>query len=160
MKKIIISAVALNNVIGMKSKIPWIDKDEINFFKETTLNNIILMGRKTYESIGRVLPKRKNFVITNNKSAYNNTENLLFFENIEKAISYGEQLDVPNMFIIGGSEIYDQTLSIADEIFISRMPFTICGDKLFPNISEDDWILNESIEKDSFTIEKYIRKRT
>jgi dihydrofolate reductase len=158
MRKIIISAVALNNVIGMKSKTPWIDKDELNHFKETTLNNIILMGRKTFESIGKVLPKRKNIVLTSNKEAYTEKEDLLFFNDIKSAVSYAEGLGIPNLYIIGGSEIYDQTLNIADEIIISRMPFRICGDRLFPEINEAEWMLNEIIEKESFTIEKYIRK--
>lgn len=157
MKKIIISAVALNNVIGMKSKIPWIDKKEINYFKETTQNSIVMMGRKTYDSIGKILPKRKNFVITTNKVIKSESEDLYFFNSICESISYGEKLGIPTMFIIGGSEIYEQTINIADEIFISRMPFTICGDKSFPEISESDWRLYESIDMDSFTIEKYIK---
>jgi len=145
MKKIIISAVSLNNVIGIDSKVPWENKEELNYFKETTLNHAVLMGRKTFDSIGKPLPNRINLIVSRISRVNNKVNNLFYFTSISKALKYAEVLEVKNIFIIGGSEIYSQSINSVDELLISRMPFEIEGDKYFPDIDKNIWELKEKI---------------
>ena len=155
MKKIIISAITLNNVIGKNNKIPWENLEELYQFKETTLNQAVLMGRKTFESIGKPLPKRINLVVSRDLILNDKSNNLFSFSSINAALKYAESLEVEKTFIIGGSEIYFQTINEVDELLISRMPFEIEGDTYFPEINSDVWELKESKKYDSFTVERY-----
>jgi dihydrofolate reductase len=155
MKKIIIAAVSTNNVIGSNSKIPWYNEEELEYFKETTIYNAVLMGRKTFESIGKILPNRINIVVSRKTKETDVANNLFFFSSIDDAIRYAKKLNVEKLFIIGGSEIYSQTISMVDELLISRIPLEIEGDKYFPIFDSEIWKAEETIEYKSFTIEKY-----
>ena len=157
MKKIIISAVSLNNVIGLDNRMPWQNKEEIKHFKEATVNNAVLMGRKTFESIGKSLSDRINLVVSRKINMNNEENNLFYFLSIESAIEYAEKLDFEKLFIIGGSDIYLQTVNEVDELLISRIPFEIEGDKHFPKIDENIWELKETQENNTFTVQKYIK---
>jgi len=156
MKKIIIAAISINNVIGCNQKIPWDNKEEINYFKETTINNAVLMGSKTFLSIGSPLIDRINIVISKTKKE--NSGNIFYFTSIIEALHYAYKLDFEKLFIIGGSEIYFQTFSEADELLISRIPIIVDGDKYFPEIDKNDWELTEIIHNKTFNVEKYIRR--
>ncbi len=156
MKKIIIVACSKNNVIGVEGKIPWHSKADFKHFKETTMGYPILMGRKTFESIGKPLPGRKNVVITRNPDKLKSIEGITVFDSIESAIEAMKNED--KIFIIGGGEIYNRTISVADELLVSRMPFEVVGDTYFPEISKSDFDLVEKIDKDEFVVEHYVRK--
>ena len=157
MKKIIIAAVSLNNVIGIDFIIPWNNKEEIKYFKETTLNHTILMGRKTFMSIGKPLNERTNLVVSRSESSFSENSNLFYFTSIKNAMNFAEKSEVKKTYIIGGSEIYFQMINDVDELLISRMPIEIEGDKYFPNINNQVWNLNEVKTFKSFKVEKYIR---
>lgn len=158
MKKIIIAAVSLNNVIGLNNKIPWINKEELNHFKNTTIRNVVLMGRNTFKSIGKPLSERTNLVISRSIVEKNNAENVFYFDSINEALKYADKLELDKIFIIGGSGIYSQMINDVDELLISRIPFEFEGDKYFPNISDKYWKLKEIIDFTTFNVEKYIRK--
>ena len=155
MKKIIISAISSNNVIGGDNGIPWENDEELKYFKNTTEKHAVLMGRKTFESLGEPLSKRFNLVLSRSDKESDMLHQLFYFTSIEKALDYSENLEVEKTFIIGGSEIYSQMINEVDELLISRLPFDSEGDKFFPEINNDIWELIESNRYDSFIVERY-----
>jgi len=155
MKKIIISAISLNNVIGRNNKIPWKNEDELKHFKETTMNQAVLMGRKTYDSIGKPLPNRINLVVSRKIKVDDKSNKLFYFKSVNDALEYAESLEIDKTFIIGGSEIYSQMINKVDELLISRIPFETVGDKYFPEISEEIWQLEKQTDYNSFSVERY-----
>lgn len=156
MKKIIIAAISLNNVIGKDNKIPWNIKEELKYFKDITLNHAVLMGRKTFDSIGGVLSDRINIVLSK-KNNYEKLENLFYFTSLNDALNYVEDLKIDKLFIIGGSNIYTQLINDVDELLISRIPLNIEGDKFFPIINNEIWKLKEKIHYTSFIVEKHVK---
>ena len=157
MRKIIIAAVALNNVIGNKNKMPWNNRDEIKYFKETTINNAVLMGRNTFDSIGKPLTDRVNLVVSKKKYYDKVAEKLYYFTSIKDAYKFAENLNIDKLFIIGGSEIFSQTINNVDELLVSRIPLVAEGNKYFPSISNDVWKLTETQNFTSFSVERYLR---
>ena len=155
MKTIIIAAVSQNNVIGSNNNIPWENKEELKYFKETTINHAVLMGRKTFESIGKSLPKRFNLVVSRKTHISDKRNNLFYFTSVNKALEFAEKSNIEKTFIVGGSDIYSQMINEVDELFISRMPFEIDGDKYFPKINSNIWKLKVVKELQSFKVEKY-----
>ncbi len=156
MKKIIIAAISKNNVIGNQGKIPWHSKAELKHFKQTTMGFPILMGRKTFESIGKPLPGRENIVITSSPGKLKNIQGISIFTDLESALK--QYSDKEKLFIIGGGKIYNEFLPIADELLITRMPFEVEGDVYFPEISKIDYELKDIIDHDEFKVEHYVRK--
>ncbi len=157
MKVIIIAAVAENNVIGRNGEIPWHSRAELKYFKITTMGNPIVMGRKTFESIGKALPGRKNVVITRNAELFKDIEGIFTFSSLNDAVaSLSEENE--KIFIIGGSEIYNQAIDFADELLITRMPIEVEGDAFFPEINKDRFKLTEVAEHEEFSVEHYLRK--
>lgn len=155
MKTIIIAAVSQNNVIGRNNNIPWENKEELEYFKETTINHAVLMGRKTFESIGKSLPKRFNLVVSRKTHISDKRNNLFYFTSVKKALEFAEKLNIEKTFIVGGSDIYSQMINEVDELLISRMPFEIVGDKYFPKINSNIWKLKVLKKLRSFKVEKY-----
>lgn len=156
MKIVIIVAVAKNKVIGCNGKIPWHSKEDFRHFKETTMGFPVIMGRKTFESIGKPLPNRLNIVIS--RKTNNSSENLLYFTSLQDGIEYCEKLNYDKSFVIGGAELYRQTIGIANEIILSEMPFEPDGDTFFPNLDENEWLEAERKQMETFEIIKYLRK--
>ena len=133
----IIAAASINNVIGNNNKLIWhIPKDLIRF-KELTSNHAVIMGRKTFESLPYPLPNRLNIVVTRNAS-YNN-DGIIVCKSIEEALSHCKNDSQP--FIIGGGEIYTQTIDIADKIELTRVYKNFDGDAYFPEIPEEKFNL-------------------
>jgi len=157
----IIAAASINNVIGNKNKLIWhISKDLIRF-KELTLNHAVIMGRKTFESLPYPLPNRLNIVVTRNTS-YNN-EGIVVCKSIEEALLHCKNDSQP--FIIGGGEIYSQTIDIADKIELTRVYKIYDGDAYFPKIPEEKFkLINEETnetngdEKVKYSFLTYKRK--
>lgn len=147
-----IAAVGNNNIIGLNNQLPWYNKDEIRFFRDTTINNCVLMGRKTFESIGKPLKDRENVVISSKEIPGVITINDLF-----EAISYCKYF-YHTIFIIGGASIYKQTMDHCDELIISRIPYDGEGDTYFPEINMNIWELFETENYNSFTVERYLKK--
>lgn len=124
----IIVAISKNRVIGKDNKLIWKLSSDLRRFKELTSHNPVVMGRKTYESIGKALPGRRNIVISRNPD--------LEIEGVEVANSLEEALLLCNndCFIIGGGEIYRESLPIADKIYLTSVDCQIEGDAFFPEI--------------------------
>ena len=131
----LIVAVNQKNVIGINNKIPWYIPEDLKYFKELTNNHIIVMGRKTYESLPKKpLPNRIHVVITSQPERYDNTENVIFID-IENAIECITQLNNNNnkkVFVIGGSSIYQYFFQYCTQFHITNI-FNDCeGDTFFP----------------------------
>lgn len=133
MSLILIAAMAKNRTIGNANQIPWKIKGEQKLFKEHTIGHTVIMGRKTYESIGKPLPDRKNIVITR-QSDYPIPHEMRA-NSIEEALLKTQSND--KIFIIGGANIYQQCLSNADYIYLTVIDREIPGDAFFPEIPDD-----------------------
>lgn len=137
----IIAAISDNNVIGKDNKIIWNLPEDLKRFKELTIGHTIIMGRKTFESLGRVLPDRKHIVITRDTSYEVDDENVEIINNIEeldKYISTNEEV-----FVIGGAIIYRQFIEKTKKMYITRIHQVFQGDAYFPVINENEWKIIE-----------------
>lgn len=162
----IISAIVAcsdNNVIGINNELPWHLPNDLKFFKRTTTDHTIIMGRKTFESIGKPLPNRTNIIISRNPEF--RVEGARVFENIPQAIQFCESKAYDEIFFIGGAEIYQQCLQWSDKLYLTKVHTTIQnGTAFFPEIDWNQWKLIDdhhypADEKNSFdhTIEIYLR---
>jgi dihydrofolate reductase len=159
LKIIVISAVAQNGVIGRSNgDMPWHIKEEFQHFKKTTLGFPVIMGRKTFETLGKPLKGRLNIIITRDKERTFEFDDVKKFYSLNEAIDYCRTLNPEKTFIIGGGEIYMQGIDIADEMIISFLDFEADGDVYFPEIDEEIW-KTESKEKRSWIeIVHYLRR--
>lgn len=157
MKKIIIAAVSENFVIGKEGNIPWHSESELSHFKKTTTNFPILMGRKTFTSLGSSLPNRANIVLSRDSDFNIRGSNSFLFKSISEVYDFCSKNNFTKLFIIGGGEIFFQLIDQVDELLISKMRFTIEGDTIFPKIDPIIWELYGSEEFEEFTIEKFRR---
>ena len=159
MKIIIIVAIAENNVIGRTNgEMPWHVSEDFQHFKKTTMGYPIVMGRKSFESLGKPLKGRENIVVTRNYDLNYEYEDLKIFHSLEDAIDYCKSLMTEKIFITGGGEIYKQSINIADEMIISYMKFDAVGEVEFPHFKKDDWNIVERDEREQFDIVYYSRK--
>ncbi len=158
MKKIIVVAVSLNNVIGKDGKVPWHSQEELSHFKNTTSGYPVLMGRRTWQSIIKPLENRLNIILSRDKDYKSKHENVYIFTSFNDALQYCEKEKFEKIFIIGGGEIYKEVINFCDEIILSKMNFETDGDVFFPEIKSEMW---EEISKKvftDFTVHYYIRK--
>lgn len=146
MKISLIVAMASNRVIGLNNQMPWHLSADLKKFKQITMGAPILMGRKTYESIGRPLPGRTNIIISRNPRY--SQPGCLVFNDIDQALeSCG---DVKEAFVIGGSDFYKAMLPIADTLYLTQIHQEFNGDTFFPEIDPQHWIevAREDIQDD------------
>ena len=134
-----IVATAKNNVIGKDNDIPWYLPADLKYFKRTTLNHHIIMGRNCYASIGRPLPKRTNVIIT--RDPYFIASNCLVANSIEQAFNLAYDNGEEEAFIIGGGQIYEQTLPYWDRLYLTEVDLEVNGDVFFPKIDFEAWDL-------------------
>ena len=159
-------AVSNNLVIGVDNDLPWNLKADLAHFKKYTLNKIIIMGRKTYESIGRPLPNRINYVVSR---TLNEIPGAYVFNSLEDAISKAETENIKmnknnEIIIIGGGHIFHETSESMNKLIITRVDCDIDGDIYYPEIDFTNWALTKtkSYKKDSendydFKIEEYLK---
>lgn len=159
MELIIIVAVAQNGVIGKEGGIPWHSKEELKHFKETTMGSPIIMGRKTFESIGKPLKGRKNIIITRNKNYNINRQDVSVYGNLQDAVNWCKTNENEKAFIIGGAQIYQEALTLTDTVLITKMKFTADGDTYFPDINENNWDIDKIKETEEFEVYSYRRKK-
>jgi len=126
-----------NNIIGNNNDLPWSLKDDLAHFKSYTLNKPILMGRKTYESIGRPLPNRTSIVITSKK--LDAKDDLVSLDSIESALSLAKEIYSDEIIIIGGGEIFQATIELANKLVISEVDCKIEGEIFYPEINLETW---------------------
>jgi dihydrofolate reductase len=159
LKIIIISAVAQNGVIGKSNgEMSWHDREEFQHFKNTTLGYPIIMGRKTFESLGRPLKERLNVVITSKHDYSIPYEGVKIYCSLTEAVKSVAKLNPGKIFIIGGGEIYRQAMGFADEMIISIMKFEAEGDIFFPEIDSEIWKEVSRDKRDKFDIITYVKK--
>jgi dihydrofolate reductase len=134
-----IVAASENNVIGSKNELPWHLPNDFKYFKNKTWGMPVIMGRKSYESLKKSLPGRINIIVTNNKDFQ--AENVFVVNNIDDAIIKAGESDAKEIFIIGGGEIFKQTIDIVSRIYRTRVHANIEGDTYYPEINKDQWKL-------------------
>ena len=141
----IVVAASTNNVIGVQGELPWKISDDLKRFKQLTMGNPIVMGRRTWESIGRALPGRQNIVLTRQSD--------LLAEGCDVVASPAEALsvagDADEIFVIGGSDIYALFLPKSTRLYLTRVHVHIDGDAYFPEFDEQDWQLIEAESHDA-----------
>lgn len=130
----LIVAHSKNNVIGNKGRIPWNIKGELRRYKELTTGNVVIMGRRSYEEIGKPLPNRINIVISTTKTYEG--ENLITVRSLKEALDIAEDRDV---YISGGEKIFEEAIHIVDKMYITLVDKVIEGDTYFPDFNEEDF---------------------
>ena len=134
-----IVAVSDNNAIGRNNTLPWYLPEDLKFFKRTTIGKPVIMGRKTFESLGRPLPGRLNIVLSSNKDLVL-PEGVLLFDDINAAIERLKSEPVEESFIIGGGKVFETTVPMADRMYITRVHCTVPdADAFFPDIDHTHW---------------------
>lgn len=153
-KLIAIVAMASNRVIGRDGDLPWRLSEDLKFFKRTTMGHAILMGRKTWDSIGKPLPGRRNVILSRSMAAApEGTDLLNSIDDVSQLLAQAET----DVYLIGGAEIYRQLLDQVDEILLSYVREPHEGDTEFPAF-EDAFELTEVLEThDAFEIRRYVR---
>jgi dihydrofolate reductase len=149
----LIAAVSENNVIGKNNTLPWHLPTDMKYFRDTTMGHCVIMGRKNYDSIPlkyRPLDGRTNIVVTRQKDF--KAEGCIVVHSIEEALKECEKKNETEGFIIGGADIYRQSMDIADRIYYTKIHHTFDGDAFFPVIDESKWKLTS--KKDMAADEK------
>ncbi len=135
MKLSLIVAMADNNVIGIDNRLPWHLPEDLKHFKSVTMGKPMIMGRKTFESIGRPLPGRRNLVITRDRSwSANGVE--VFHAPLDAIAAL---VDVDEAMVIGGAQIYRDMLPSADRLYVTEVSLSIGGDTFFPELELQNW---------------------
>ncbi len=159
-----IVATSENNVIGLDNDLPWHLPNDLKYFKKRTSGHTIIMGRNTYESIGRPLPNRENIIITRNPDY--KVEGARTFHSLESAVEYCESKAMDEVFFIGGAQIYTECIPWSNKLYITHVHCKIeGGTAFFPEVDWDDWEeqekeLHKKDEKNEFdhTFAVYTRK--
>lgn len=161
----LVAAMSSNRVIGKDQGLPWHLPEDLKFFKDTTKGKVIVMGRKTYESLGKPLPQRYNIVIS--RSLNVSGERLTTCSTLEEGLELAKKL-APSwdeeICIIGGAEIYSQSLGVADRIYLTEIHQDFDGDTFFPEFDPGEWKLvsqRDSQDGDlrySFCVYEKVRK--
>lgn len=133
----LVVAMAKNRVIGKANGLPWKISEDLKFFKRITMGKPILMGRKTYQSIGRPLPGRRNIVISRDTAF--TAEGVSVAPDFETALKKAAQENPDEIMVIGGAQIYDLTLPHADRIYLTEVHDTPEGDAWFPELDAAEW---------------------
>lgn len=130
----LIVAATKNHVIGKDNQMPWHLPADLKWFKENTLGKPVIMGRKTFESIGRPLPKRVNIVLSRHPFEH---EGVIWKESLESAVDFLK--DSAEIMLIGGGQLFEQYLSQADKLYFTEIQAELEGDTFFPAIDTDEW---------------------
>ncbi len=137
-----IAAVAENNAIGINNKLPWYLPGDLRYFKAVTMGKPIIMGRKTFESLGKPLPGRTNIVLTRDPDWQR--EGVRVVASLDEAISLAESVaeinGISEIMVIGGEQIYRHALPQADRLYLTRVGQAFDGDAFFPTIDKDNWV--------------------
>ncbi len=142
----LIAAMAQNRVIGLNNKMPWHLPLDFAWFKKNTLHKPVIMGRKTFDSLGRALPGRMNIVMTRQGIA---SPGVIGVSSMEKALKAAQ--DAPEVMVIGGAEIYRQFLPQANRLYLTEVLKNIQGDTYFPEYEQQQWemVFQESHSPDN-----------
>lgn len=161
MRVALIVAVAANNVIGRNNQLPWHLPQDLKYFKAVTLGKPIIMGRKTYESIGRPLPGRTNIVVSRNPQ-WCAAEGVVVCASLDEALNHARQLlagvDDAEAMIIGGAALYGVALPQVERIYLTRIAAEVEGDAWFPELDAREWhvISEQEGEKDAALLHRFV----
>lgn len=158
----IVVAMGLGNEIGANNQLLWHLPTDLKHFKEITTGHPIIMGRKTYQSIGKPLPNRTNIVVSRKKDWFE--EGILIVGSLKEALKFAKKMD-EEIFVIGGGNIYEQTIELADKLEVTQVKANLDAEIFFPKINEKIWkktkeIAHEKDEKNEydFTFQTWERK--
>lgn len=154
-------AVARDGVIGADGTIPWHLPEDFAHFKATTMGGVLLMGRATFDSIGRPLPGRTTVVLTRDPSWAREGVHVAHSpaEALDLARSLAEAREEPtDIFVVGGAQLYDALMADSDNLIVSRVPLTVTGDTYYPAIDPEHWELIGTDPREGFTIERWSRR--
>ena len=143
----LIVAASTNNAIGKNGQLLWHLPNDLKYFKNTTWGMPVIMGRKSFESVGRPLPGRFNIVIT--RQAGWNAEQVETAADLNEAIQMAGKTNCRELFIIGGGEIYEQTIGMAQRIYMTRVHTELEADTFFPEIDESLWEMTHNLDFDA-----------
>ncbi|OCQ50796.1 Dihydrofolate reductase [Photorhabdus australis subsp. thailandensis] len=130
----LIAALAMDRIIGMDKTMPWNLPGDLAWFKRNTLNKPVIMGRVTYESIGRPLPGRLNIVLSNQPG---DDERVTWVSSVDEALAVAG--DAEEIMVIGGGKIYNQFISLANRMYLTHVDAEVIGDTYFPDYEPDEW---------------------
>ncbi|WP_430460850.1 dihydrofolate reductase [Thalassolituus sp. LLYu03] len=156
MKLSLIVALARNHTIGIDNKLPWYLPNDLKYFKQVTMGKTIIMGRKTYESIGKPLPGRTNIVITRQGDYLppNANDSVKVVSSLEAAQALAANLALINgqdeALIIGGAEIYTQALALVERMYLTEVHAEVEGDAFFPEFDRGQW---QAVAREDFAAE-------
>jgi dihydrofolate reductase len=131
----LLAAVAANGVIGRDNRLPWNLPDDLKRFKSLTVGKPILMGRKTFESIGKALPGRTNLVLTRSREW--SSPGAVVVHSLDEALERAG--DAADLVVVGGAEIYRVALPIAQQVYLTRVHAAVEGQTVFPTLKEEEW---------------------
>ena len=141
MKLALIAAYAQNRVVGIDNKLPWHLPEDLKYFKRCTSGKAIIMGRKTFDSIGRPLPNRTNIVISRNPEF--NVDGVKVVSTLDEAIELAKAVNeingIDEIMVIGGATIYELTLPLADRLYLTHVHANVEGDAYFPEVDFSSW---------------------
>ena len=162
----LIVAASSNNAIGRNNELLWHLPIDLKFFKNTTWALPVIMGRKTFESVGsKPLTGRTNIIISRQEGLTSQYDNVWFASSLEEAIEHAKKLETKEIMIAGGAQIYEQALPVANRIYLTRVHVHLDADAFFPSFPLDEWNLtrNSDFEANenhaySFSIQQWDRK--
>lgn len=140
----IVVAASENNVIGKDNRLLWTLPNDMKFFKNTTWGMPVIMGRKTFESLGKPLAGRTNIIVSSRDHWH--PEGAIVVNTLEAAVEAARSTDALEAYIIGGGEIYRQSLPLCSRVYLTRVHTSIEGDTRFPVLSPTDWTLHSRLD--------------
>ena len=150
----IICAVSENRVIGRGDKIPWHIREDLLYFKEKTEGRVVILGRKTFESLlsyyqksGNLLPKRIHIVVSRDPAYQIRLKDCYLADSVTQALFLAKKLEKKEIFIAGGAEIFNQTIDLADKIYLTLVKGNFEGNKFFPDYSAFTRVVKKTIGK-------------
>ena len=150
----IVAAMTRDRVIGLNDRLPWDLPEDLHLFKRLTIGGTVVMGRKTYESIGQPLPERQNIVLSR---TLNDLPGVIVCNSFTEGLETGRQFGQP-VFILGGAELYQKALPIASGLHISWIKGAFAGSVYFPEFDLAEWMVTEEQDYSGFRYVKYLRK--
>lgn len=151
----IVAAVAANGVIGRDGGLPWHLPDDLRVFKQLTRGHVLVMGRRTYDSIGRPLPERTTVVVTRQPGWQ--ADGVLTASGVPEALARAAEVD-DEVFVVGGSEVFRLALPVADRMVLTRVDSRPDGDTVFPPVDWAGWRETERVPYDGFELVTYERR--
>lgn len=152
-----IAAMSLNRVIGAGNRIPWHLPEDFRWFKKTTTGHVIVMGRKTYESIGKPLPNRTTIVLTRSSTLIPGVRTISDLRQLDPS---DPALAGREIFICGGAQLYEQALPLCSDLYLTLVQRVVAGDTFFPSFEHQFLLINQLLECPEFKILHYRRSET